>query len=119
MTFFKRIKNIIRCNINSKEYNDSFENFCTNSDFAEDKINEKITQPENKTFSDVECEYYGNLELPLGASFEQIKQAYKNLLKKYHPDRFYNEPKKLETAQNIVKKLNKAYNYFEEKFKCV
>ena len=30
---------------------------------------------------------FKNLELPLGASKEEIKSAYKNLSKRYHPDK--------------------------------
>ena len=49
-------------------------------------------------------------------NFEEIKASYKRLLKKYHPDKFYGDEKKLQTAQEVVKKLNIAYNYFEEKY---
>ena len=56
-------------------------------------------------------------ELPYGASFDEIKKSYRKLLKKYHPDKFHNDEKKYKIAQDLVDKLNMAYNYFEEKYK--
>lgn len=63
----------------------------------------------------LEAEYYGNLELQNGASFEQIKSQYRKLLKKYHPDKFQNDKEKQKVAEDVVCKLNKAYSYFEQK----
>jgi DnaJ-domain-containing protein 1 len=62
-----------------------------------------------------EAGYYAALELPAGASFEDIKRAYKTLMKKYHPDRFHNEPQKKQFAEAVTQKLNEAYAYFEKK----
>jgi DnaJ-domain-containing protein 1 len=62
-----------------------------------------------------EAGYYAALELPAGASFEEIKRAYKTLMKKYHPDRFHNEPQKKQFAEAVTQKLNEAYAYFEKK----
>jgi DnaJ-domain-containing protein 1 len=62
-----------------------------------------------------EAAYYAALELPANASFEEIKRAYKTLMKKYHPDRFHNEPQKKQFAEAVTQKLNEAYAYFEKK----
>ena len=124
MSLFKRIKNIIRSNINSKQsfYNNdynsdvNFESF--SPEFEDTDLNDKIKQTTGHNYSadSLEQEYYANLELPYGAGFDEIKSAYKRLLKKYHPDKFYGNPQKLEIAQEVVKKLNIAYNYFEQKY---
>ena len=52
---------------------------------------------------------YANLELKLGASFENVRSSYKRLLKKYHPDRFANDPEKQKLATEITQKLNQSY----------
>jgi DnaJ-domain-containing protein 1 len=63
-----------------------------------------------------DTEHYANLELRPGATFEQIKASYKRLVKQYHPDRFHNDPTKHKTALEITQRLNRSYNYFEQKF---
>jgi len=63
-----------------------------------------------------ERQYYTALELPYGASFEDIKAAYKKMIKQYHPDRFHNDIEKHKAAVEISQKLNIAYGYFEKKF---
>lgn len=63
-----------------------------------------------------ERQYYAALELPYGASFEEVKVAYKKMIKQYHPDRFHNDPEKHKAALEISQKLNIAYSYFEKKF---
>lgn len=120
MSFLKRLKNIIISNINYDKFNGPnfavFQNFKSKENYEWDS-SEHFTEPQNnKTKNVVEEEYYANLELPYGASFDEIKTSYRKLLKKYHPDRFYNDEKKLQLAQEVVIKLNLAYNYFENKF---
>ncbi|MGD1842056.1 MAG: J domain-containing protein [Thermonemataceae bacterium] len=68
------------------------------------------------TKNDLDAKYYKYLEVPYGASFDVIKKAYKEQMKKYHPDKFYNNEKKREAAQKLSKKLNEAYQHFSKKF---
>lgn len=63
-----------------------------------------------------EAKYYDALELKNGATFEQIKTAYKQAMKKYHPDRFAQDKEKQQIAQQLSQKINEAYQYFEKKF---
>ena len=114
MSLFKRLKDIVRSNINYKE-----EIFEENTDIdinsyediyfddSKDIPNENNTQ---------ERQYYKILEVEYGADFDEIKKAYKRLLKKYHPDLFVNQPEKLEAAQKVSAKINEAYTYFERKY---
>lgn len=61
-------------------------------------------------------EYYANLELPYGSSFEEIKAAYKRMLKQYHPDVYHQSPEKRQIAEKVSQRLNEAYQFFESKF---
>jgi DnaJ-domain-containing protein 1 len=63
-----------------------------------------------------ETKYYQALEIRPGASFDEIKAAYKKLVKKYHPDLFHNNPEKRRYAEIVTGQLNEAYAYFEQKF---
>ena len=52
--------------------------------------------------------YYEILEVDKNASNEIIKNAYKTLVKKYHPD--LNEDDEKENAEEAIKKINEAYD---------
>lgn len=51
---------------------------------------------------------YEVLELKEGSSLEEIKQAYRNLARKYHPDQYDNNPLK-DLAEDKMRELNEAY----------
>jgi ketosteroid isomerase-like protein len=54
-------------------------------------------------------EYYQILGLTPGASEEQIKQAYKDLVRVWHPDRFPNNQRLRNKADEKIKEINLAY----------
>ncbi|MFZ5351567.1 MAG: DnaJ domain-containing protein [Bacillota bacterium] len=49
-----------------------------------------------------------------GANAEEIKAAYKELVKKYHPDQYMNNPLS-DLAQEKLKEINEAYDYLMKK----
>lgn len=53
--------------------------------------------------------FYRILEVKPGASQDEIKQAYKHLVKKWHPDLFFKNPKLQLQAQEKSKEINEAY----------
>jgi len=65
----------------------------------------------------LEARYYANLELAPGASYAEIKAAYRGLLSKYHPDKHHGDPGRSETAGEISRGLNEAMEYFERAHK--
>lgn len=68
------------------------------------------TQSESRSSSSSglsEC--YVVLEVPETASVEQIRESYKNLVKVWHPDRFPNDAKLREKADQKLKQINAAY----------
>jgi DnaJ-class molecular chaperone len=52
---------------------------------------------------------YRNLELSPGADATQVRQAYRRLLVKYHPDRHASDPTKQKLATEITSRLNDSY----------
>ena len=110
MGLFNRVKNIIKSNINFKN-EVKLEDIDT-SDYDEVYYDDVKEVPKDNK----EEKYYGILELEYGAGFKEIKASYKRLLKKYHPDLYYNDTEKQKTAQKITEKLNEAYTYFERKY---
>lgn len=54
-------------------------------------------------------EYYALLGLQPGASATEIKQAYRQLAKQWHPDNFPNDPAQRQQAEETIKQINIAY----------
>jgi hypothetical protein len=55
-------------------------------------------------------EAYAALELALGADPESVREAWRKLMQRYHPDRFSTTPEKVDTARQITSGLNHAYD---------
>lgn len=49
------------------------------------------------------------LGLEVGASLEEVKQAYRDLVHVWHPDRFSQNPRLQKKAEAILKEINAAY----------
>ena len=54
-------------------------------------------------------ECYRVLELEPGATLEDVKHSYRELVKVWHPDRFANDPNLQKRAQEKLKQINLAY----------
>ena len=52
---------------------------------------------------------YKVLEISSNASDEEVKKAYRDLARKYHPDNYHNNPL-ADLAQEKMKEINEAYN---------
>lgn len=62
--------------------------------------------------------YYETLGLSPSASVDEIKNAYRDLMKKYHPDRFSTlSPEFQELANRKAQAINEAYEFLIGKFK--
>lgn len=53
---------------------------------------------------------YDVLGVSQNATDEEIKKAYRELVKRYHPDKFASNPKASETAAEKLKQINMAYD---------
>jgi len=53
---------------------------------------------------------YEVLGLKDGASIEEVKKAYRELVKKYHPDRYMDNPLS-DLAEEKLREINEAYDY--------
>lgn len=54
-------------------------------------------------------QYYELFGLKFGASQAEIKQAYRQLVKRWHPDRFPHNSSQQQAAEEKIKQLNEAY----------
>lgn len=54
-------------------------------------------------------EDYAALELPLGADREAVKDAYREMMRRYHPDRHTGDPSKAEVANELTVRIRQSY----------
>ena len=62
---------------------------------------------------------YRVLDLPFGASMADVTERWKTYLKRCHPDRFHNDPKRLADATELTRQLNAAHDRIEAAWKTV
>ncbi|AFY45954.1 DnaJ-class molecular chaperone with C-terminal Zn finger domain [Nostoc sp. PCC 7524] len=65
--------------------------------------------PQGQAEKDKIARAYKILGLPQNAALADIKQAYKTLVKKWHPDLFVNQPQMQKQAQEKMRLFNEAY----------
>lgn len=61
------------------------------------------------------AKYYANLEVPYGSDLETVRRAWKQLVRKYHPDYHSENLEKQEMANKLVQELNHAYKELEKR----
>jgi DnaJ-domain-containing protein 1 len=57
--------------------------------------------------------HYRVLNLPYGAPLEDVKSAYRKLMRKYHPDLHHQSPKKQKAANELALQVSQAYSALE------
>jgi len=60
---------------------------------------------------------YAVLEVPEGSSFEVVRRAYRDLMRKYHPDHHVGSPEKQKAANEVAQKLTEAYKVLEKQLR--
>lgn len=76
----------------------------------------QVTQPKSssdKTLRD----YYANLEVEYGADMETVKISYRNLMRKYHPDKFAHDDNMQELSTQLTQEITSAYRAIESYWK--
>jgi DnaJ-domain-containing protein 1 len=60
------------------------------------------------------AQYYANLELKPGASRQELKNSWRRLMKKYHPDLHSKDEEKKRIADELTRRLNEAYHILDK-----
>ena len=60
---------------------------------------------------------YASLEVKPGSDFETVRKAYRNMMRKYHPDRHASSPEKQKAANELAQKLTDAYKTLERRLR--
>ncbi len=79
---------------------------------AYESVNDRVnqTRPGGPSPEEQRRRWYKTLELEPGASFEEVRKAYRKLLRKYHPDRFAQNPEKYKAATEVTRNVTEAYD---------
>ena len=56
---------------------------------------------------------YRVLDLPFATPLRQVETRWRSYLKRCHPDRFHNDPKRLSDAAELTRQLNAAHDRIE------
>ena len=59
-------------------------------------------------------QYYANLELAPGATLDDVRKAYRDLMKRYHPDKHLGDPERHKAATELAQSLTRAYTALVE-----
>ena len=59
------------------------------------------------------AEAFRVLDLPFGAPLHKANERWKSYLKRCHPDRFHNDPKRQADAAELTRQLNAAHDRIE------
>jgi len=57
---------------------------------------------------------YASLEVPPTADFETVRRAYRDLMRKYHPDKHTGSAEKQKAANEVAQKLTESYKLLEK-----
>ena len=57
---------------------------------------------------------YANLEVPYGSDLNLVRQSWRRLVKKYHPDRHGSDPERRRVATELTAELTREYRELEE-----
>lgn len=101
MDLLGRIFRVVRAHTTASEPSDAYEHW------------QPPPPPPAPVEDPVLAGYYANLELPYGATLEEVKAAWKRLMKQYHPDRHAQDPAKREVANALCAQLTHAYKELE------
>jgi DnaJ-class molecular chaperone len=69
------------------------------------KVNQREVSPQQKQAE----QWYANLGLEPGADLGDVKQAYRELMRRYHPDKHLGDPERHKAATALAQSLTDAY----------
>ncbi|HEY9905404.1 MAG TPA: DnaJ domain-containing protein, partial [Candidatus Sericytochromatia bacterium] len=80
------------------------------SQAGENDTTSKSNQESILQLNEKRIRFYAILGLKDDASMKEVKQAYRNLVKKFHPDLFYHNSQLQQKAQEVLMEINEAYD---------
>ena len=112
MSMSKRIFNIARAELRS-----AFRGLTSDDETLSLDLEEEIERgpqtaspPHPRGVSTQISRFYANLELPIGAGPDEVRAAYRRMMRRYHPDRHHQDGDKTEVATELAQRLRAAHD---------
>lgn len=86
-------------------------------DFEREERQQQRRQRYNRPRDPKIVQYYERLNIPYDSDYQTVREAWKRLMKKYHPDKYVNDPQKIKMATKISQELTEAYKEIEKYLK--
>jgi hypothetical protein len=100
-----------------KEINDRAARASTDTNTTREQSRRQRPTGGTRAPSDPIARAYAALEVPAGSDFETVRKAYRNMMRKYHPDRHTASPEKQKAANELAQKLTDAYKTLEKRLR--
>ena len=121
MSIFKRLLNVARSEINFRRKSDSDPKPSPGEQQEQAPPPHEEESPgaqaQAKAESDPVAQAYASLELSPGADLAAVEKAWKQQLRRYHPDLHATDRNKQELAHQVTQQLNQAYTLLKERLK--
>lgn len=118
MSIFDRLYNIAKAEVNHRlkhgiegrtwHKRTTAEQDSSYDDFEEPSHDYDASSGSSAKVSQVD-QWYAALEVPPGSDLATVQKAWKNLLRKYHPDMHSGDPEQARIAHEVSQQLNQAY----------
>jgi len=108
--FFKRLTRLARAEFRSLGSRFSSDREAQAADEAlKAELQGENEGTENSSWPKEIREAYAALEIPLGSDEATVKDAYRSMMQRYHPDKHHSQPERLGTANELTMALRGAY----------
>ena len=84
---------------------------------TEQRARDRARQAAGGTRENKIAQYYAQLEVPYGSDFDTVKQSYRRLMRKYHPDLHGGTTEKQRAATDLTQRLTQAYKTLEKRLR--
>lgn len=113
MSVFSRLSQILRAQLGATFHREP--DWDIDDVFFEELLPSERSGSQARAIDPELARYYANLEVPYGSDLATVRRAWKQLLRKYHPDLHSNDPEKVRIANELVQGLNQAYEALERR----
>lgn len=97
-----------------RQVEDSWDRAEVSAASARPPVTEAPPPSSESAVPDLVVQAYKRLEVPVGSDLPTVKEGYRRVMKRYHPDRHSADPDKVRIATEVAAGLSEAYARLED-----